>query len=82
MTDKTPPMKPIWFFVGLILLAMGGVILLAGLYGLFFRPLGPAKVLSRLHPDIWWGGFMIVCGLLFLLFRRREPVSRPKSPAE
>ena len=82
MIDKTPPMKPIWFFVGLILLVMGGVILLSGLYGLFFRPLGPAKVLGSLHPDVWWGGFMVVCGLFFLLVRRREPVSRRQSPAE
>jgi hypothetical protein len=72
MASDAPQMKPIWFFVGLILLTMGLVILLAGLYGLWVRPLGPPKVLSALHPDIWWGGLMALAGTVFILIGRKS----------
>ncbi len=74
MTVDTPKMRPIWFFVGLILIVMGAVVLAAGLYGLLVRPLGPPKVLASLHPDLWWGGFMVVVGAVFLVFNRRARV--------
>lgn len=67
-------MKPIWHFVGLILTVMGGVILAAGLWGLWVKPLGTPKVLSSLHPELWWGGFMILAGAAFLVFNRRSRV--------
>ncbi len=59
-------MKPIWFFVGLILLIMGIIIVLTGVYSLF-NPAGDKKVLSDIHPDIWWGGIMVVVGLIYVL---------------
>ncbi|OGD29576.1 MAG: hypothetical protein A2Y56_11905 [Candidatus Aminicenantes bacterium RBG_13_63_10] len=67
-------MKPIWYFVGLILLVMGAIILAAGLWGLFVRPLGPPKVLASLHAELWWGGFMILAGAAFLALNRRVRV--------
>ena len=54
-------MKSIWFFVGLILLVMGGLIMLNGIY-LYFRPSQRVTALSELHPDIWWGAIMIAFG--------------------
>jgi len=54
-------MKPIWFFVGLILLTMGGIIFLSGIYQLF-NPPAIKKVLAETHPDIWWGIIMILFG--------------------
>jgi hypothetical protein len=54
-------MKPIWYFVGLILSAMGSVILLSGLYQLIVPP-ATTTVLADIHPNIWWGALMTVFG--------------------
>jgi hypothetical protein len=54
-------MRPIWFFVGLILLVMGGVIFLSGIYQLL-NPPEVKTVLAEIHPAIWWGGIMILFG--------------------
>ena len=45
-------MVPVWFFVGVILLIYGVLILATGIYE-FSHP--PATVLANLHPAIWWG---------------------------
>lgn len=67
-------MKPIWFFVGLILLAIGLVIFLTGIYSLF-NPAMDKKVLSNLHPDIWWGGIMVVVGLIYVIKNRKVKIN-------
>ena len=54
-------MKPIWYFVGLILSAMGIVIFLSGLFQLIVPP-AATTVLASIHPNIWWGALMIVFG--------------------
>ncbi|MHB9040150.1 MAG: hypothetical protein ACYC4T_05805 [Melioribacteraceae bacterium] len=63
-------MKPIWYFVGLILLTMGGIIFLSGIY-LLIDPPTVKTVLSETHPDIWWGAVMILFGLLLYLKNRK-----------
>jgi len=63
-------MKPIWYFVGLILSIMGVIIEINGIF-LLSHPSTEIKVLSYLHPDIWWGGVMIIVGLIFLLKNRK-----------
>jgi hypothetical protein len=73
MTDQTPKMKPIWFFVGVILFVMGAVILGTGIYDLV-RHVESNKVLARLHPAVWWGGLMTVFGLLFVWLNRKSTV--------
>ena len=66
-------MKPIWFFVGLILLVMGGIIFLNGIYQLFIPP--EAKtVLWQTHPDIWWGAVMVIFGGIMYLKTRKQKV--------
>jgi len=62
-------MKSIWYFVGLLLVAMGSVIFASGLYGLW-NPPAEQKVLAHLHPDLWWGIFMLVFGVVFTLLNR------------
>lgn len=62
-------MKPIWYFVGLVLLTMGGLILLSGLVGLL-RGVRHETVLASLRPDIWWGAIMAVAGAVFYLRNR------------
>ncbi len=57
-----PGMLSIWFFIGVLLLAYGVLILGAGLYGLSSPP---NVVLANLHAGIWWGGLLIVLGAVY-----------------
>jgi hypothetical protein len=66
-------MKPIWYFVGILLLIMGSIVLITGVVE-YANPASQQKVLSYLHPDIWWGGIMLVAGLVFLLANRKKTV--------
>ncbi len=61
-------MKPIWFFVGLILLLMGGIIFLVGIY-LYFHPEATNAALANTYPNLWWGGIMVVFGIALLLIK-------------
>jgi hypothetical protein len=54
---------PVWYFVGLILLIYGALILGAGIYE-FWHP--PSTVLANLHPEIWWGALLIVMGGIYV----------------
>ena len=62
--------KSIWYFVGLLLLTVGSIIFLTGIYLLISSSQGNT-VLAELHPDVWWGGFMIVMGVIFLLTNKK-----------
>jgi hypothetical protein len=52
-------MVPVWFFVGVILLIYGVIILATGIYE-FAHP--PSTVLASLHPALWWGLLLTVVG--------------------
>jgi hypothetical protein len=52
----------IWFFVGILTLAYGIVILLTGIYE-FSHPVG--TVLANLHPAFWWGILMTLFGAFY-----------------
>ena len=62
-------MKPIWYFVGLILLTIGALVFLTGITMLAFGVKSPTA-LARLHPNIWWGAIMIVAGAVFFFKNR------------
>jgi hypothetical protein len=62
-------MKSIWYFVGLMLLAMGIVVFASGIY-YYFVPERNVTVLGNLHPDIWWGSIIIVAGAIFFFTNR------------
>lgn len=51
----------IWFFIGVLLLAYGILILAAGIYHVYVPP-EHMVVLERLHAAIWWGALLIVIG--------------------
>ena len=73
MEQETKQMKPIWYFVGLMLSVMGVVVFIAGIMN--YSREGIAKtVLSELHPELWWGAIMVVAGLIFFLTNRRAKV--------
>ena len=67
---KERHMLPVWFFVGVILLVYGVLILATGILE-FSQP--PLTVLSSLHPAIWWGALLVVIGAVYVhLFRPRK----------
>ena len=63
----------IWFFIGMILLVYGFLILGAGIYDLFVPP-AHQPVLAELHAGIWWGGLIAVLGgfYSYRFFPRKE----------
>lgn len=58
---------PIWYFIGLLLLVYGVIILGAGIYQLSHPP---DTVLSELHVAIWWGALMLVIGVVYVYIHR------------
>lgn len=60
---------PVWFFVGILLLVYGVLILYSGLAE-WRNP--PPTVLANLHAPVWWGGLMTVLGAAYVMaFRPR-----------
>ena len=59
-------MISIWFFIGVLLLVYGVLILGAGIYDLMYPAAHPV-VLSELHAGIWWGALLIALGLGYSL---------------
>jgi hypothetical protein len=61
MTEKHE-IIPVWFFVGVLFLVYGVLIFISGLFE-WSHP--PDTVLSNLHAPVWWGGLMIVLGIVY-----------------
>ncbi|HTY59569.1 MAG TPA: hypothetical protein VMF59_12170 [Bacteroidota bacterium] len=66
-------MKPIWYFVGLFLTVTGLVVLASGIYDLINPPV-EKTVLANLHAGVWWGGIILLSGLLFYVVNRKKTV--------
>lgn len=66
-------MKSIWYFVGLILMTMGAVVVISGVFYLF-APTEHHTALSHLHPSLWWGGIMVAAGFIFYFTNRKTSV--------
>ena len=61
---------PVWFFVGLLLLVYGALILASGIAE-WRDP--PPTVLANLHAPVWWGGLMVILGAAYTnAFRPRR----------
>jgi uncharacterized membrane protein HdeD (DUF308 family) len=54
----------IWFFIGVLLLVYGIVILAAGIYDTYIPP-PEHTVLENLHAAVWWGAFLLVMGAFY-----------------
>ena len=54
---------PVWFFVGLLLLVYGVLILFSGVAE-WRNP--PPTILANLHAPVWWGGLMTVLGAAYV----------------
>lgn len=73
MIEEKSGMRPIWYFVGWILLLTGLMVVLAGIYGLF-APLPSTSVMDHLHPNLWWGTLMIIFGLIYIVVNKNVRV--------
>jgi len=66
----------IWFFVGICLLVMGGLIFGAGVYQLIFPPpVAQRVVMYNLHAPVWWGAVLFVLGLFYSVHFRPKSQS-------
>lgn len=66
MSEERTPL-PIWFFIGLLLLAYGMLLLGSGIWQ-FFHP--PQTVLSQYHATFWGGVILTVVGGLYVVLYR------------
>jgi uncharacterized membrane protein HdeD (DUF308 family) len=55
----------IWFFIGLLLTSYGVLIMGAGIY-YYDTPFLNVQ-LSNLHAPVWWGAFLLLVGLFYLI---------------
>ncbi|MDR3724734.1 MAG: hypothetical protein P4K83_09645 [Terracidiphilus sp.] len=55
---------PIWFFIGVLLLAYGLLITSYGVYELATGQLADVA-LKELHAPVWWGGTLLALGVLY-----------------
>jgi hypothetical protein len=65
-------MISIWFFIGVLLLIYGVLILGAAIYDAEVPPAHPV-VLDNLHAGIYWGVLLILMGGLYVLKFRPRP---------
>jgi hypothetical protein len=63
---------PIWFFIGVLLLIYGAMILGYGLFELATGYLAPVE-LNYLHTPVWWGAILTAIGVAYCIkFRPRR----------
>jgi len=55
---------PVWFFVGVLLLVYGFMILASGIAE-WTSP--PDTVLANLHAPVWWGAVLVVVGAAYTI---------------
>ena len=56
-----PGMVSIWFFIGVLLLIYGALILGAGVLEIN-SPSAHRVVLAELHAGVWWGALLLILG--------------------
>ena len=57
----------IWFFIGVLLVLYGGMIALYGIYEWATATYPAGVQLTSLHTPVWWGGILLVIGLLYVV---------------
>ena len=64
----------IWYFVGILLVIYGALILGEGIYQ-YVVPPSEKIVLAELHAGIWWGALMLALGVVYVTrFRPKKGV--------
>lgn len=59
----------VWFFIGILLSVYGAMIFAYGVWELLAHQTADV-VLANLHAPVWWGGIMLLLGLLYALKSR------------
>jgi hypothetical protein len=57
---------PIWFFIGVLLVVYGAMIVGYGLFELATGTLANVQ-LANLHTPVWWGGILLLVGLAYIV---------------
>ena len=70
MNEEVTRMKPIWYFVGWVLIIIGVLVFAAGIY-YFYVPIKFNVELRGMHIGIWWGLVLILGGALLTYFNRK-----------
>ena len=68
----------IWFFVGVMTLLYGLVLLPYGAYA-WFGGHESSTVLNNLHPTFWWGLLLFLFGAFYTLKYRPRPGDQDKA---
>jgi hypothetical protein len=58
---------PIWFFIGLLLTVYGAMIVAYGCYEAVTGDYATGVQLTNLHTPIWWGGVLLLLGLVYVV---------------
>jgi hypothetical protein len=58
---------PIWFFIGVLLVIYGAIILGYGIFEFATGSYPPLVQLTELHTPIWWGASLLALGLLYVV---------------
>lgn len=71
----------IWFFTGVCLGVTGALIFATGIYETISPPQNRV-VLYNLHANIWWGGCLLIVGVIYALrfSPARERARNPGKP--
>jgi FtsH-binding integral membrane protein len=67
---------PIWFFIGVLLLVYGSMILGYGIVELATGNYPPLVQLTNLHTPIWWGAILALLGVLYVVKFRPGRVAK------
>lgn len=57
----------IWFFIGVLLVVYGGMIFVYGIYEWMSANYPAGVQLTNLHTPVWWGGFLFLIGILYVV---------------
>jgi hypothetical protein len=58
---------PIWFFIGVLLVIYGAMILGYGVFEWVTLSYPAGVQLTSLHTPVWWGGLLTVLGLVYVV---------------
>jgi hypothetical protein len=56
---------PIWFFIGVVLVAYGGMICGYGIYEWVSCNYPVGVQFPNLHTPVWWGGILFLVGVVY-----------------
>jgi uncharacterized membrane protein HdeD (DUF308 family) len=68
-------MRSIWYFVGLIMLIIGIIVFVAGIYELI-NPANQNIKLTSLHTNIWWGAIITIAGIIYTLKNKNKYINK------